>query len=540
MATKLLAVQTPYQLAALLGVSYKKQIVYYTYRHWNPYHSFFVPRRGASGEPREIVAPHPTLRMTQSRLSKYLYAIATVRACVHGYVPGRGIRTNAEMHVGRRFVLNIDFDNFFGSIHHGRICGALVSMGLRPNIAKLISHICTREGVLPQGAPSSPVLSNIICWTLDKNLMKLAKKSNCFYSRYADDITFSTFRSRFPKSIAISGADGDGAQLELSKELLDIVNGNGFSINDSKTRLSTRSDRQSVTGVVVNEKINLARRYIRNIRASLFKWERVGGDALQEEFAGKYSRSRSADAGVASVEEFIRGRIQHIGAIRGFEDQLYRNMVGRFNKISSNSIKLKPIAPNPLLAKYLKAIWVIETDGDGALEETAQGTAFFVKGIGLVTCAHCVIVGKKTVIFRPKSPTKRYEVTVKQSSYPIDLAILEHAVPASEYEEFDRLAVSEVGHGDQLTIVGWPDFGPGDDITVRTGVAVGFKMVSGIRRIRVGVPVIHGTSGGPAFNKGGHIVGVAVTGTKTLADSDNSNDNALIPFEAIDHLLAKT
>lgn len=206
------------------------------------YTKFYIPKK--SGNFREINAPTNTNLV---EIQKKLYKIFTniyqlnIKAPAHGFVIQRNIITNAAQHCGKKFVLNIDIKDFFPSITQKRIRGVLMSPPylLTNKIATIISHLCCNEGKLPQGAPTSPILSNIVCGRLDSELRLLAKKYRCFYTRYADDITFSSVATTFPSSLAIiTGAKP--ADLILGQELIKVFEDNGFQINFDKVRIQKK------------------------------------------------------------------------------------------------------------------------------------------------------------------------------------------------------------------------------------------------------------------------------------------------------------
>jgi RNA-directed DNA polymerase len=222
-----------------------------------------------SGGERIIRAPHKTLKVIQKRLAQDLSAIEAYleakrvkkRDCVlaHGFKKSFSIMTNGENHRRRRFVLNIDLKDFFPSINFGRVYGFFLkntSFGLKPKVAAVLAQIACHENELPQGSPCSPVISNLIAGALDIQLNQLARKYNCTYTRYADDITFSTSEYLFPSGIA-QRTPGSINLWQASSKLLKIIKRAGFELNPSKTRMQLDHSRQDVTGVVVNQKVNI-------------------------------------------------------------------------------------------------------------------------------------------------------------------------------------------------------------------------------------------------------------------------------------------
>jgi len=251
------------------------------------YTTFQVPKR--SGGQRTIQAPVDRLKILQHKLSDLLQdcvdEINTTRRlkdrAAHGFKRNRSIITNARQHLHRRWVLNIDLEDFFPSINFGRVRGFLINnrdFALKPNVATIIAQIACNENALPQGSPCSPVLSNLIAHLLDMHLVKLASNAGCTYSRYADDLTFSTNKKEFPPEIAISvGDDGPEPHLWLLGDALHAaVTRSGFSINPKKTHCMYRTSRQEVTGLVVNEKVNVRGEYRQNVRAMVNKLVTTG------------------------------------------------------------------------------------------------------------------------------------------------------------------------------------------------------------------------------------------------------------------------
>lgn len=238
------------------------------------YSTFDIPKR--SGGKRTIHAPSPQLKLAQGKLSTLLQAcekeieeeLGVKHPVAHGFKQGRSILTNADVHRRQRYVLNFDLTDFFGTINFGRVRGFLLenrNFKLHRDVATIIAQIACHEDRLPQGAPTSPVISNLIGNILDIRLSKLARAHGCAYSRYADDITMSTSQPQFPHAIA--------RQLlatpnwVVSKEVEEAVKACGFKINHAKTRLLHRRSRQDVTGIVVNRHVNVNTDYRRAVRA---------------------------------------------------------------------------------------------------------------------------------------------------------------------------------------------------------------------------------------------------------------------------------
>jgi RNA-directed DNA polymerase len=266
-----------FQSKALAYILYKKPSA-------TKYNSFDVPKRG--GGVRSIKAPAAELALLQRRLSDLLQNcveeinISRNRkdSLAHGFKRHRSIITNAVKHQKRRYVFNIDLLDFFPSINFGRIRGFFIKDAnflLHEKVATVLAQIACHENGLPQGAPSSPVISNLVGHVLDIRLCKIASANGCTYSRYADDITFSTNKPEFPSNIAKRSA-GTLHEWEVGDQLQEAVVSAGFVINPLKTRMQYRSSRQAVTGLIVNRKLNVRSEYRRIVRAMAHRLFKTG------------------------------------------------------------------------------------------------------------------------------------------------------------------------------------------------------------------------------------------------------------------------
>jgi len=289
-----------YQVSSILNTS-SKQLKYLLYGRPESqrYTTFRIPKR--RGGHRSISVPKDDLKSLQRRFVDILYSIYSPRRLVHGFVQGRNILTNANPHVHKRYVFNVDLENFFPSINFGRVRGMFMSepFNVPQAGATILAQLCCHRGVLPQGAPTSPIISNIICSRLDRQLMKLAQSHNCFCTRYADDITFSKTRTAFPAGI---GYFDENKNAVVGAELRQIIESNGFRINAEKIRLYTNTHRQSVTGLTVNEKPNIPRNFIRQVRAMIHAWDKYGLQEASQEHEARYYRRRGKQGGCADTQ----------------------------------------------------------------------------------------------------------------------------------------------------------------------------------------------------------------------------------------------
>lgn len=520
------AITSREQLANLLGVSFRKHLVYYLYRmsEAQRYTSFTIPKK--AGGTREILAPHYGLKHIQRRLADLLLDAYTPRRGVHSYVRGASILTNASTHNGQRHVLNIDLENFFPSINFGRVRGIFRAQPYLASaeIATVLAQICCHKNHLPQGAPTSPIVSNMICAGLDAELRKLAREYRGRYSRYCDDITFSTSARTFPREIARPEISEEGSFVLIGENLQEAIQRHGFFINEKKSRLLSRSDRQEVTGLVVNDFSNVRRTYVRNIRASLHAWQKFGPDALQKQFQEKYFSGGEGDA--PSFTSVLYGKIQYVGAIRGFDDPVYAKLRDKYNELSERKIRLRRGTWQHTLDN---AIWIIEDEAS-----TTQATAFFFGPGKLVTCFHCV--DEKPYIYHPRDPKLKYKVRLVAGEPTIDLAILEVVDAPPDYAELRINKSAQPRRHEDITLAGYPNHGHGKQLREERGHIVSLQTRSGVERFTVSASIVAGNSGGPVYNARREVIGVAVTGGENEDEAKRTDERGVICIKMLDQV----
>src|SRR5689334_12289528 len=203
-------IETGEQAAAFLGQNFGK-LMYMLYKapEEKRYTPFEIPKR--TGGMRLIHSPNGAIREAQTALAPHLLALYNAHPSVHGFLKERSILSNAKLHTGQRLVFNVDLADFFPSINFGRVRGLFMSppFNLGPAAATVFAQLCTHRNGLPQGAPTSPHLSNFIAADLDRRLTRLARESGARYTRYADDITFSCNHPTMPPALAAFAQDGE-------------------------------------------------------------------------------------------------------------------------------------------------------------------------------------------------------------------------------------------------------------------------------------------------------------------------------------------
>jgi retron-type reverse transcriptase len=301
---------TPADLAAALGLTIPRL-------RWLAFHTdvaarihyvrFTVPKK--SGGTRTLSAPHRALGQAQRWIFNNVLRRLPVHDTAHGFVPGRSILSNARPHAGRAVLVNLDLADFFPSVHFARIRSVFQRLGYSGAVATLMALLCTecpRREVrydgktyfvatgprgLPQGACTSPALANQAARRLDRRLAGLAGKLNLNYTRYADDLTFSSAEP-MPERIGY-----------LMARVRHIAQDEGFTVNEQKSRVLRKNTAQIVTGLVVNDKPTLRRRELRGLRAILHR-------------AAKEGLSRQNRAGHPHFVAQLRGKIALLNMVR--------------------------------------------------------------------------------------------------------------------------------------------------------------------------------------------------------------------------------
>ena len=319
-----------YDLADLLGLP-AKALAYRVFGIKDPqrYHEFCISKK--NGKSRKIYAPHPDLKALQKALSGVLQdCFSEIDASRgpsrnYGFVRGRGIYENCKFHSNKRYVFNLDLKDFFPSINFGRVRGFFLkneNFSLTEKVATLVAQICCHQNQLPQGSPTSPIVSALVCGFLDYRLSAIAGRYRCRYSTYADDIVFSTNLRDFPTEIAV--CDGEGNWV-VAPELESRIKDAGFEINESKTRMSVRGSRQMVTGLISNKFPNIPAEFYKNSRASvhyLMKGRTAHLDRFCEPFQNNCTDppTKIDPIPIEKVLTSLNGRLSHCRNIYGRRD----------------------------------------------------------------------------------------------------------------------------------------------------------------------------------------------------------------------------
>lgn len=288
---------------------------------WKPY---------AKPKVRSVWSPCVELKAVQRRIHGLISDRFEPHPIAHAYVRGRGIVTNARQHVSKEWLFHIDLVDFFGSIKEKVVAESL--LGVLPEFSEedigVIASLCCHNGFLPQGSPSSPILSNLVCFLLDQRLQELGSSLGLTVTRYSDDICFSSIDAIFPDELATVRARGAAQQIEVGAPLRCLFELYGFEINFNKVRFQSRTERQQVTGLVVNDGVNVPKEYYRVIRRSLHLWKKRGIDVAAWDFQHRFS--------VSKFVRSLKGLIDYIGQVTGSSDKRYRHFLMTFEELAAD------------------------------------------------------------------------------------------------------------------------------------------------------------------------------------------------------------
>ena len=352
-----------------------KHLLYYC----NPNHAFHRYRqfkiKKKSGGYRQITAPrNKSFIMLLQSVNEILKAMYIPSDYVMGFTEKRSVVTNATVHKGQNYVFNIDLKDFFPSVEQPRVWKRLqlAPFNFPVTIANVIAGLCsmreTRKDVdgkdifayiLPQGAPTSPIITNMICDTLDRRLAGLAKRFGLHYTRYADDITFSSMHYVYSENGV------------FRKELTRIIESQGFTINEVKTRLQKLGSRQEVTGIIVNEKLNVTKKYVREIRSLLYIWEMYGYSTAILRFLPKYKVEKGhIKKGNPDLTNVLYGKLMYLKMVKGDSDSTYVRLYKRFQELIAKDSSLDKT--NPYGINYIETIPLIKFEQEKNTNITFQ------------------------------------------------------------------------------------------------------------------------------------------------------------------------
>lgn len=482
------------------------------------YTQFTIPKK--NGSQRIINAPSKPLKFLQRQLADRLTELYIEKNgnydSAHGFVRRRNIISNARKHL-RRTIYNIDLKNFFPSIGYYRVYRLLIYFKIGQEAAKTLALLATFNNELPQGSPCSPVLSNLICYMLDKKLSIFANKRGFIYSRYADDLTFSVPESRANTLGTDAPLYFENGTIQVNSTVIKIIEDNGFRINNEKLRISGRGMRKEVTGIVVNEKLNISRDYYRKIRSRIHN------------LSVAVSRDLIDDKKKADEVESIVGCISFIRQVRGESDILSLKLADNLNNalgeervvIDSKSRQIDYISRRTFL--------INPSYDDAGINNfnLINGTGFFLKVSNkkyFITCNHTF---DNTDDIGPVKIGKNHldHKTTFKSAFIMDpftdIAYLENGDKINDYffEAPNKVNDYKYKLNDNVIYAGYPDYNYCDNssenrLTVsKVRVASNSPIhIEGVEMITIYPDFRKGASGGPVLNENLEIIGMVLRG----------------------------
>lgn len=276
------------------------------------YRTFYIRKK--NGKKRKIEEPLPSLKEIQRWILNEILEYVPESPYSKAYRKGISIKDNARFHRKQKKVLMMDLHDFFGTIHFGRVYSFFSNLGYRKPVAIMLANLCCHDGHLPQGAVTSPKLANLIARDMDYKIWNIVKKDDIRYTRYADDMTFS----------------GDFSEGELIKSIENIVTGFGFKINDKKTKVRKNTQSQQVTGIVVNEKMQVSKKVRKMLRQNAYYVSKYGIDDHMNHIQEQRDYYLYHLIGTASYAHYINPSDEKIkGYLQVFIDELKRRDMAR-------------------------------------------------------------------------------------------------------------------------------------------------------------------------------------------------------------------
>lgn len=325
-------------LALLIGMqpSYLRYIIN---NRDDQYHHFKIEKRrqykGQEKKYRDIMAPSEALKAIQQWINTYILQQVKLHNKCRGFRKGLSIRDNALPHAKKKYIFKADLLKFFNTINEKRVYGVFRSLGYHPNLARDLAILCTaqqephywndlkpkevarlgeliddRLPVLPQGAPTSPALANIIATRMDMRLDKLAKKRKLVYTRYADDLCFSSNKVIPPRGL-----------------IEKIIEDEGLFVNDAKVNLYKRGVKQYVTGLTITHGVHVSKKYRKDIYMHLYYAQKYG----PEQHLKWLEKKKKLDDRKYAFRDWLFGRIAFVYSV---SREIGEDMISKFNKIN--------------------------------------------------------------------------------------------------------------------------------------------------------------------------------------------------------------
>ncbi len=439
---------------------------------------------------------------------------------------------------------NVDLNDFFTSIHLGRISNALQKppYSLAEKAAIVIAQICCDEnGILPQGAPSSPILSNVICRELDEQLQQVARRHGCRYTRYADDITISTSRPTLP--IELFSIEPLTGKAIVGPAPSHVITSAGFSLNSYKVRIAWSERKQEVTGLTINERTNLGRWFVRELDSLIYIWQKYGPMAA----AARYARRHRIPATLANpkrVLNFLRGKCSFLKMVKGEHDPVCRRLQWDLADLPDSavpppvSVSCLPAMPlyglrgrfhgwQTVVNQYKESVKFLEVRAGPDLH---NGSAFIVGSDTAISAGHNIAAGPVRLYDGDQIlyPSRVWYIDVRGSR---DIALLMfNGHPFRKLPPFHfQYRLPEIG--EDVAAIGYPQVGyRHPDTVLHIGAVEALpKSLARTRFIQTSFQSGGGLSGGPLVDRRGAVLGLMVENAYMEVAEDDSGKRQAPP-----------
>lgn len=510
-------------LAKFLGIQYED--LHKVLFSRDNYIEYEIPKK--HGGTRKISAPKKILKRIQGVLKIKLESVYIPKNCVNGFVTNKSIYTNAYRHEASEYLLNIDLSDFFPSINFNRIKSLLQNppFNANSNTSIMLANLLTNSNGLPQGASTSPILSNMICRRMDNRLFKYCEKYNGIYTRYADDISLSW------NCVNNIGYFYDEKNKVLNKILTLIIEEEGFEINHKKTYYSSKNGHKEVTGVIVNKYVNVPKDYFYRLRSIINDVYKNGFDIAYRHHCEKMKIKYEPEG----TNQFVR----KLMGMMSYYKMIVNNEVFSRKRYIKIAEKLnEKLRYNFCVINYdissLKNDAVFIFSKKTSSDEFGYGTIFRYKKY-LITCKHCLMSDVEFEEFRSKNSEEvsnylsiyeyyysKNEIEKKQLnkvyiSSKYDLAIFYDDDYAGKVSFNTIKCDTEVG--DEILVMGFPDYKWLDECSLLSGKITGQRVIAsgGVGSEKndyytTDASIITGNSGGPVINNEGIVLGMATWG----------------------------
>ncbi len=474
----------------------KKQLNIFLYGKYN-YYDFEIQKK--NGHIREISAPNKFLKYIQQKIVSLIEY--KMNSSVHGYVESRSIVTNAINHVNKRFILNLDLKDFFPSITYARVKGLFVSyFKYGEEAAGIIANLITHNGFLPQGAPSSPIISNIICYKIDTKLQKYCDNRGGYYTRYADDITISWDHNYLSQHFI-----EDYKKNIVNSHIVDIIEKEDFKINEEKTRLSRHSAHKEVTGIIVNEKLNANKHYYFRLRGKVYAWEHFGIVSAAKRHCEINKKTYVQGTSEEQFRKKTIGELHFYKMIVGFHSNRYVKLATRINTLMEKHIFY---VEHDFINLKENAVFLV-TNNKEIESITSTGTGFRVKNM-ILTCNHIDV--KDFPCFKSISENQLIpRCNLIKENELLDYKAYEDK--NTSFLPFYNTFKPNIEIGQEVYILGYPDYEHEDEMSHILSRVTGKRKYDGVSYFTLDRLIQPGLSGAPVIDvKTNHVLGMIILG----------------------------